>query len=37
VTDGCIGWDATASLLETLAESIEARRAIIARSGASSS
>ncbi|MEO8630518.1 MAG: 3-deoxy-7-phosphoheptulonate synthase [Betaproteobacteria bacterium] len=37
VTDGCIGWDATASLLETLAESIERRRAVIARSATSSS
>ena len=37
VTDGCIGWDATSSLLETLAESIEARRDIVARSANSSS
>jgi 3-deoxy-7-phosphoheptulonate synthase len=27
ITDGCIGWDDTAAALQTLAESVEARRA----------
>lgn len=29
ITDGCIGWDATISMLEALAESVRTRRAAL--------